>query len=161
MSERRAGGGVMVAAVVCAAFVAGALAIARRHRAASPAPPGWNEGAAGLAAAERESGATRAPMLVYFHTEWCGYCKRLERDLLPAPAVERALAGAVKVRLDPERSPDERAIADRYGVRGYPSLFLERAGRRVRLRPFTPSAGGWKQLTPAEFAAQLDSAANP
>ena len=63
-------------------------------------------------------------MLVYFRVDWCPYCQRMDREVIPAPAVTRFLAGVVKVRINPERSPADRALAQSFGVDGYPSVFV-------------------------------------
>jgi tetratricopeptide (TPR) repeat protein len=89
-----------------------------------PVSASWYEGADGHRAALDEQARTRAPMLVYFRVDWCPYCRRVDREVLPAPAVTRFLEGVVKVRINPETSPPDRALAERYGVSGYPSLFV-------------------------------------
>jgi tetratricopeptide (TPR) repeat protein len=63
-------------------------------------------------------------MLVYFRVDWCPYCRRMDRDVIPAPAVTRFLADVVKVRVNPETSPPDKELAKSYGVTGYPSVFV-------------------------------------
>jgi tetratricopeptide (TPR) repeat protein len=70
-------------------------------------------------------------MLVYFFTDWCGYCRTFERDILSTDEVERALQGTlIRVKLNPEAGSDERSVADRFGVKGYPSLFMVTFGEK-------------------------------
>lgn len=61
------------------------------------------------------------PALLFFSTSWCGYCRKLERETLPSPLVGQHLAGYVNVAYDAE-SPVGRPLAQRYGVRGFPSM---------------------------------------
>ena len=64
---------------------------------------------------------TGKPAMLYFSTSWCGYCRKLERETLPSPIVGRHMAGYVNVRYDGE-SAVGRPLAQRFGVRGFPSL---------------------------------------
>jgi len=89
-----------------------------------PVSASWYEGADGHRRALEEQARARAPMLVYFRVDWCPYCQRMDREVLPAPAVTRFLEGVVKVRINPETSTEDRALAQSYGVSGYPSLFV-------------------------------------
>ena len=88
-----------------------------------PVSARWYEGAEGLRRAQDEQRRTRAPMLVYFRVDWCPFCQRMDRLVLPAPAVTRFLASD-KVEVNPERSPQDRALALNYGADRYPSVFL-------------------------------------
>jgi thiol-disulfide isomerase/thioredoxin len=148
MNERRS---VIAVAIVCFSLMLGSVLLKRDSAHALPAA--WQEGASGYDAASKLAHERGAPLLVYFHTSWCGYCKRMERDLFPA--VDKTLGKMLKVRIDPERSPEEQGLAARYGVHGYPSLFLERNGAPERVMPFRQSGGAWNMVTPDEFVAQL------
>ena len=66
------------------------------------------------------------------------WCKKLDAEILSTDAVEQFLQRVVKVRIDPEAGAEERAIAARFGVRGYPSVFV---------------SGDPGAMTPAEFVA--------
>jgi thioredoxin-like negative regulator of GroEL len=84
----------------------------------------WYEGAEGYRRAQDEQRGARAPMLIYFRVDWCPYCRQMDREALTAPAVVRFLGGVVKVRVNVESSPAERALAAQFGVHGYPSVFV-------------------------------------
>jgi thiol:disulfide interchange protein len=151
MTERRS---VIAVALICGSLIVGSIVMKRRPAQASSDV--WYEGASGFATASRLARESGAPMLLYFHTDWCGYCKRMERELFPAPAVEKQLRTMLKVRLNPERSGEEQGLGGRYGVRGYPSLFVERNGSTPeRVQPFVQLGGAWSQVSPDEFVTAL------
>jgi thiol-disulfide isomerase/thioredoxin len=83
--------------------------------------PGWSEGATSLEDALQAQRDDGAPVALYFYTDWCGYCKRLNRAV-SGGGLE--LDGFLKVRINPEKGAAEHALAQRYGIRGYPSVFV-------------------------------------
>jgi thioredoxin-like negative regulator of GroEL len=92
-------------------------------------PPYWLAGASGYEDAMRRRRATAAPMVVYFFTDWCGYCKQIERELFSSSDVERYFSRAtIRVRVNPEESASDKGVADRFGVTGYPSFYVLGAG---------------------------------
>lgn len=117
----------------------------------------WLYGSAGYARAVELQRELKVPLVVYFYTDWCPYCHALDNDYLPAAPVKQYLRGVVKVRINPEHGRAEREIANRYGVRGYPSFFVMRnlAAQPLSVHPFRRGA---KNLTPAEFASACQEA---
>ena len=87
----------------------------------------WYEQADGHREALEEQRRSNAPMLIYFRVDWCPYCQRMDSAVVSHSGVVRALSEIVKVRINPEKSPADRALADRYGVKGYPSVFVSPA----------------------------------
>lgn len=71
------------------------------------------------------------PALLLFRADWCGYCKKLERETLPDAQVRTEASRFTSVAYDAEQ-PEGRALAQRYGVRGFPTLVLvDAAGNKV------------------------------
>ena len=124
-----------------------------------PVPADWLVGADGFETLEREQPRNHAPALVYFYTDWCPHCRRLDRELLQSNEVDRALRdGFVRVRLNPELGSAEREIAQRFGVTGYPSLFVIVAGENLgRLSPYGSSEEGTRLLTGEDFLRTLET----
>ncbi len=93
---------------------------------------GWDSGLA-------EAGSTGRPVLVDVYTDWCGWCKRMDRDVYARRDVQDYLSRRfVTVKLNAEsnemaryegQSYTSRALAARFGVNGYPTtIFLSSRG---------------------------------
>jgi thiol:disulfide interchange protein len=121
----------------------------------------WLENAAGYTAALREAENSGAPVLVYFYTEWCPYCRQLNQGLLSEPAVQDQIGEMLAVRVNPEAGPDEQSLAGHYGVRGYPALFVysaDQGGRFEAIRRTVKEGSGTRLKTAEEFVATLRGA---
>jgi thiol:disulfide interchange protein DsbD len=95
--------------------------------------------------------AEQRPVLIDFTANWCAACKELAKDTFPAPEVREEADRFVAIRVDSTAMDDQiRAIHERYGVRGLPTvLLLDSRGReRRRVTGFVP---------PEEFARFLRS----
>jgi thiol:disulfide interchange protein len=91
---------------------------------------GWYEGARGYEQAMAERSSSGKPVMVYFHTAWCGYCKRLDRDVFStADFSQRYGASMLKVSINPEKGRAEASIAQQYAIRGYPTVFVVASNR--------------------------------
>jgi thioredoxin-related protein len=102
---------------------------------AAPATLRWREWDAGL----KEARDKKLPVLVDVYTDWCGWCKRMDRDVYSQPEVREYLSRKfVIVKLDaeagdPARYQDQdftaRSLASHFGITGYPTtIFLRASG---------------------------------
>lgn len=102
---------------------------------ATPAWRSWDDGL-------KEAARLRRPVLVDVYTDWCGWCKRMDRDVYARADVQDVLARRyVLVKLNAEsqarvrwegREMTSRALAARLGVTGYPNTtFLDADGRKL------------------------------
>ncbi len=105
---------------------------------------------AALALAKKEG----KPVLINFTgSDWCGWCKLMERRVFSQPAWQAYAKGNLVLvwadfprdkSLVPEaRAPKNRALAEKYGVQGYPTYVLlspegEEIGRLGASRDATP-----------------------
>lgn len=71
------------------------------------------------------------PTLLLFTAGWCGYCRKLESTTLPDARVQQAAQRFEAVHYDADREPG-RSLAQRYGVRGYPTLVVLESNGTVR-----------------------------
>ncbi len=130
--------------LLCA--LAATACFARRHARLD----GWYDGAGGYDRALEEQKASGRPVLVYFHASWCGWCSKLERDVLTTPAFRDRYASALKVIVDVDDGRANAALSSRYGVRGLPTLLVIRRGEARR-----PIVG---YQPPDEYLATLQAA---
>lgn len=72
-----------------------------------------------FAEAEAESRRLNLPMLIHFHTSWCGPCRKMEATVLNTPEVAACLKDRlIGVKVDADKHPD---LAKRFDVKLYPS----------------------------------------
>jgi thioredoxin-related protein len=73
-------------------------------------------------------------VFLYFHAEWCAYCRDMENKTFKDPAVIAALnRNFIAIRVDSDR---EQAAASLYRVKGLPdSWFLAENGDKIGHRP--------------------------
>ena len=117
------------------AALALALSFALPAHAAGVTWRGWNEGLAAAAGSGR-------PVIVDVYTDWCGWCKRMDRDVYARPDVSEYLNDHfVMVRLNGDsnervsyegRTLSARTLAGGFQVTGYPTtIFLRASGERI------------------------------
>jgi protein disulfide-isomerase len=122
------------------------------------AKTGWmTDYSAALARAKEEQ---KKVFLFFTGSDWCGWCMRLEREILKLPAFTAyAKENLVLVKLDFPRgfrlpaaeAAQNQQLSKQYGVRGYPTVVvLDPAGRQVGQLGY--QAGG-----PGPFIQQLNA----
>ena len=73
------------------------------------------------------------PILIDFYTEWCGWCKRLDKDTYSNTEVQKKLSDFICVKIDAEQNID---LAKEYKINGFPSTaFLESDGKLIEVIP--------------------------
>jgi len=113
----------------------------------------WLRGATGYDKAMQERRRTRRPLLLYFYTDWCGYCRQFNKGILDAPEFKQYLKDVISVRVNPEAGPHERALARAYGVTGYPSFFVLPLGsdRARKMDRHRKQGEQWILMSPSAF----------
>lgn len=112
-----------------------ALMLAPGLRPAAASDVAWRSWDDGM----REARATGKPVLVDVYTNWCGWCKRLDRDVYSRADVQGYLSRkVVPIKLNAEgreaaswqgQSHSSRSLAGKLGVKGYPTiLFFDAKG---------------------------------
>lgn len=106
---------------------------------------GWEEGARGYESALQDARRSGQPMIVYFNTDWCPWCRQLNENYLPHSRVRSELRDFVKVSVNPEDGDRERRLFEQFGGGGYPGLFVvlpTADAQPLKLSPFKKD-GPW------------------
>lgn len=156
MIERRRGLGVVALLFVL-------VALGHEDAAGSEAIfANWLSGADGFEQAIERRRGTSDVMLLYFYTDWCPYCRRLNNDILGSPVMQEYIDHVIAVRINPEKGAREDALAKAHGVNGYPGFFVVPPGtsQPVHIHPFSKQDGSstWSAMTPEEFRRACEEA---
>jgi thioredoxin-related protein len=110
----------------------------------------WQQDYDKALASARES---KKLVVVDLYTDWCGWCKKLDKDVYANAIVsERLSKNFVTVKINPEKSSRAAQLAKQFGTRGYPHIvFVNADGKKIG------EIGGY---VPAdEFLKKLDKVA--
>lgn len=101
----------------------------------------------------RRATAENKLVMVFFYTDWCGWCRRMDESTFADSKVQEALGRLVVVRLNAEKNG--RAEAARFRVNSYPNIaFLDASGAQVaRLPGFMPAPAFLEELRDVLAAA--------
>ncbi|MEN8163495.1 MAG: thioredoxin fold domain-containing protein [Acidobacteriota bacterium] len=111
-----------------AVVVAGVAALMSGLFGCGDHPEPWVE--MDLEAALEEAGERGTLVMVDFKTDWCTWCKRLDRDTFSDPEVITELEELVALQLDAEKEGAD--AAEKYGIRSFPTIvFLDAAGHEI------------------------------
>lgn len=88
-------------------------------------------------------------IMVDFYTDWCGWCKKLDKDTYTDAGVIKLAAQVVPLKTNAEK--EGKDLAEKYEVRGFPTiLFLTASGDVVgRIGGYMPPAGFTSEMKKA------------
>jgi thioredoxin-related protein len=69
--------------------------------------------------AMKDAASEKKPVMLYFQTSWCGWCKRMSGDTFMDRDVSELSGSFVCIKVDGDRNPD---IARKFRVSGYPTV---------------------------------------
>ena len=80
------------------------------------------------------------PLLIDFYTDWCGWCKKLDKDTYADDRVAEKAREFVCVKINADKQP---ALTKQFKVRGFPStVFLKADGALIEVVPgYLPPEG--------------------
>lgn len=120
-----------------AALVAALLAGTGCTRSSSGASGGsGTEGAVAFASLSYDGALAQAKsdrklVMLDVYTDWCGWCKKLDRDVYSDTRVAAALKDVIPVKVNAEKGGED--VARRYNVEGFPTiLFVNASGEVVK-----------------------------
>lgn len=119
----------------------------------------WYYNASGYQEALKTSSRFNAPIFIYFQADWCGYCRKLEKQLLNKPDAKQLLSNVVKVQITPEDGSAERALFKQMGGKGYPSVFTKKNTKAPPVRRYlqTQQNGQWRTMTTDELGGVINA----
>ncbi|MDO6992607.1 thioredoxin family protein [Brachyspira innocens] len=99
-----------------------------------------------LASAMKKAKEKNLPIMIDVYTDWCTWCKELDKNTYANKEVIDMAKKMVSVKLNPETSKEGAEIAQRYGVQGFPTILfisadgfvLENIGGYVEGEKFVP-----------------------
>jgi thiol:disulfide interchange protein len=98
---------------------------------AGPAGPGLVFASGTFDDALARARSEKRILLVDVYTDWCGWCKKLDREVFTDARVADASRGLVAVRVNAEKGGEK--VAERYDVQGFPTiLFVDGSGNVVK-----------------------------
>ncbi len=110
----------------------------------------WFKDSSGYARAIEAGKKENLPVLIYGYTDWCGFCKRLEKNYFTHHEVNKSLGRFIKVKLNPEHSAKDKQLFQSLGGTGYPTLFVQHPNQPL-VRISTPFTKQKTDLSPGEF----------
>ncbi|MGQ9495315.1 MAG: thioredoxin family protein [Thermoanaerobaculaceae bacterium] len=87
---------------------------------------------ASLSSALAQASRENKVILLDFYTDWCRWCKKLDRETFANENVVNMITGNfVAVRLNAEKEGEEEA--KRFGIGGYPTvIFVDPKGKEIK-----------------------------
>jgi len=88
-------------------------------------------------------------VMVDVYTDWCGWCKKLDRDTYSNKDVEAKVNKEfIALKVNPEKSAQNKNLAKQFGTRGYPHIvFLDAEGKKIsEISGYLPAGDFLSQL---------------
>lgn len=84
----------------------------------------WGSGVDGYEIALLDAEEEEKPLILYFHTDTCEWSKKMTSTYLAHYEIEEFLINIPKAQIDPDKGDLEEGIANKYGVKEYPTFII-------------------------------------
>jgi thiol:disulfide interchange protein len=90
------------------------------------------------------------PILIDFYTDWCTWCKEMDKTVYPNQQVIDQSQNWVMVKINGEKRAD---VAKAYGVQGFPTVvFAENTGKPIEILPGFAKANEFVTIMQGAFS---------
>ncbi len=116
---------------------------------------GWPQGADNYKIVHDIAVKEEKPLLVYFYTDWCPFCKRLNSEYIASPEFRKLSSGIYRVQINPEKSKSgDMLFKNNYKGTGFPAVFVYVPAVSQEPRQFHPfrKNGDWSS---AEYTKKI------
>jgi thioredoxin-related protein len=147
----------LISAALAVSMVAGVVLAAGAANGSEPGLEGFKRTYADALAAAK---VADKPLYIHFTTTWCGWCRKIEKEVYASDEGKKVLANFVPATLDctveksgkpGEQAKINMALMQMYGMSGYPSLIIMTADGAV--------LESWAGYVPIDgFKARLERA---
>jgi thioredoxin-related protein len=117
-----------------------------------------------IEAAQKKAKASKQLIFVDLWADWCGWCHRFEKEVVPSQAFQKATDDMVLLRLNTEDGKEGTKLARDYGIRTLPTFIVLNEDLMIagQIRGYAPSTEFAKMLGEttakyAEFMKRSDS----
>ncbi len=97
----------------------------------------WYKKASSFEKIEKAAKKNNKPYILFFYTDWCGYCKKMDKRYLSNANVKKILSKYYRIKIKTDAGKKAKALAAQKGVHGVPDFrVVHPDGRSIRLHPF-------------------------
>ncbi len=72
---------------------------------------------------------TGKPIFLFFHADWCNWCKKMKEKTFADPAVKKALSSYIVYHADGDK---EKPLFSKYGLKGIPAYFIVDSKEKIK-----------------------------
>lgn len=138
-------------------IITGTIVLSNSHSAQAVTTSKWYTKASDFKKVEQAAKKKDKPYILFFYTDWCGYCKKMNKKYLSNNKIKQLLSKYHKIKINPDKGEEEHALANQKGVGGYPDFrIVHPDGKSIKLHPF--QQGG--SLKVKAFIKYLNAALN-
>ncbi|MFH1454423.1 MAG: thioredoxin family protein [Armatimonadota bacterium] len=70
---------------------------------------------------QTEAKKLNKPMMVDFYTDWCSWCKKLDKNVYTDPKVQTLAQRFVCIKIDADKN---ELLKQKYNIKGYPTVLI-------------------------------------
>ena len=119
----------------------------------------WYADYSGYKTALNVSEKLNTPIFIYFQADWCRYCRKLENELFSTTNGRKILKKIIKVKITPENGDRENRLFEKFGGRGYPTIFIQKTvdGTPKKYYLMSKESGSWETRSPSYLEQIINS----